>query len=584
MKRFVFVAVCFLSLLVPAPALAQSTDAFTFSNFEADYYLSQDDDGRAELRVVEHLTAEFPTYDQNKGIVREIPRYFDGHHVSLQVESVTRNGASEPIYDQYSSGDFTVVETGTDDYVHGTQTYEIAYTMRDVILDSGDYQEFYWNTNGTGWNQPFEKLTARIHLDAAVREAFTGDIRCFIGAYGASEECAGRDDGEVITFQAPRPLAPEENVTVAAMFEPATFEPFDAGPVALAARFAMFGSAITAFGALLFAARFRVRHGRSAPRNAPVSQQYVPPQDLSLIEAAAIKGASGPVIPAQILDLAVRGNLRIIETEKTGFLASGTEYSAELVNTEGLRHYERSLIDILFPRGEVGERYAFAEHKSDVSKQLQELQAQARRDAVEFGYRKQISVGWPLFAIAGAALVVSGIAAVLLINQPPDWRYGLLAASIGFAIIAVVTAIDIKPLTPKGRELVDHIDGLKMYIEAGEADRINATQSPGAAPTAPVSAFSADQAVHIHERLLPYAVLFGHAKKWVRELTARYEEHGRTFYPVWYYGTQPFSSASFGESMNSFVSSPGGPSGSSGFSSSGGFSGGGGGGGGGGGR
>lgn len=49
-------------LLMPQAASASLND-FTFREFEGNYYLSRDTDGRAVMRVVESFTAEFPDYD-----------------------------------------------------------------------------------------------------------------------------------------------------------------------------------------------------------------------------------------------------------------------------------------------------------------------------------------------------------------------------------------------------------------------------------------------------------------------------------------------------------------------------------------
>ena len=129
-------------LLMPQAASASLND-FTFREFEGNYYLSRDTDGRAVMRVVESFTAEFPDYDRNKGVIRGIPSTYEDHSVSVKVESLKRNGATEPIYRQYSSNGQWIVETGDDDYVRGNQTYELTYTLRDVIRDSDTYQELY---------------------------------------------------------------------------------------------------------------------------------------------------------------------------------------------------------------------------------------------------------------------------------------------------------------------------------------------------------------------------------------------------------------------------------------------------------
>ena len=91
----------------------------------------------------------------------------------------------------------------------------------------------------------------------------------------------------------------------------------------------------------------------------------------------------------------------------------------------------------------------------------------------------------------------------------------------------------------------------------------------------------------LNERLLPYAVLFGLEREWVRELAALYEARGET--PDWYSGRDGFNARAFSVAVSSFSSASSTSwSGSSSSSSSsgsggGGSSGGGGGGGGGGG-
>ena len=126
MKRLVGVCtsiVVLLGMVTGQPAHA-GVDDFTFKEFIGDYYLSKDEDGRSRLKVVETFTAEFPHFDQNKGVVRAIPNEYDGHPVDVRVESLTCNGQSEPIYSQEQRNRNTAISSGTDEYVHGDQTYQ----------------------------------------------------------------------------------------------------------------------------------------------------------------------------------------------------------------------------------------------------------------------------------------------------------------------------------------------------------------------------------------------------------------------------------------------------------------------------
>jgi len=88
--------------------------------------------------------------------------------------------------------------------------------------------------------------------------------------------------------------------------------------------------------------------------------------------------------------------------------------------------------------------------------------------------------------------------------------------------------------------------------------------------------------VHLYERLLPYAMLFGLEKQWGRVLETRYQEAGMIA-PIWYPSLAANGIADLGGSLSRFTSqlssSASYSSSSSGGSSGGGSSGGGGGGG-----
>ena len=137
----------------------------------------------------------------------------------------------------------------------------------------------------------------------------------------------------------------------------------------------------------------------------------------------------------------------------------------------------------------------------------------------------------------------------------------------------------------QGLQLSNYMEGLKYYIGLAEADRIKFLQSVKGADTSP------EGIVKLHEKLLPYAVVFGMEKSWMREL-AHYYEVSPEVSPDWYVGASimslhDFSSITSSIDSSSYVpsdssSSGGGSSGSSG-GGGGGSSGGGGGGGGGGG-
>ena len=114
-----------------APASVQD---FAYDSFEADYYLVRGAGGKSRLFTTEKIVARFPDFDQNKGIVRSIPKADSGVPHDTEVVSVTGAGGAPIPWWIEEDEDFVYVLTGDDSYVRGPQTYVISYTMSDVVL------------------------------------------------------------------------------------------------------------------------------------------------------------------------------------------------------------------------------------------------------------------------------------------------------------------------------------------------------------------------------------------------------------------------------------------------------------------
>lgn len=156
---------------------------------------------------------------------------------------------------------------------------------------------------------------------------------------------------------------------------------------------------------------------------------------------------------------------------------------------------------------------------------------------------------------------------------------------MGFVITrAILASMTNKFLfrTKKGLEASRYMDGLKLYIEMAEKERLKFLQSVEGAEV------TNEGIVKLYERLLPYAAVLGLEKSWMKELEKYYKlEDVET--PDWYVNNlaaysilNAVNTAAGAVNYSTTYSSSGGSS-SSGFSGGGGggFSGGGGGGGGG---
>ncbi|BDZ53531.1 hypothetical protein GCM10025870_06040 [Agromyces marinus] len=305
----------------PVAAVRADVDDFTFASLDAVYELGRDDGGRSTLRTTETLVAVFPEFDQNRGIRRAIPRWYDGHPTDIRVVSVHDDTGAERGFETERSEDdeFELVTIAADDFVHGEQTYVITYDQRNVTFDPDDLdvQEFYWDVNGTGWAQPFGRVRAEVRLEPDLAAAFTGDAACYRGFEGSNTPCERLDvtpGGDPVAVARAEALGPHQNLTIALAFAPGTFEPrderFTSSPVAMASLF----GAVAAVLLAIAAAVMRLTRWRDHPGRGIVVAEYEPPADLTLMEAADLVGAAPKGVTATLLAEAVCRRVRVVES------------------------------------------------------------------------------------------------------------------------------------------------------------------------------------------------------------------------------------------------------------------------------
>lgn len=583
MKRLLLLAAVTGALLLgsAAPVMAD-VDDFEFASFDGEYVLTRDDDGRSLLTTTETLVAVFPDGDQNQGISRALVDNFDGHPVDLEIMSVTDENGDPRAYEVEAEDEFlvlTIRDEGT--YVHGEQTYVITYRQHNVTryFDDTGVEEFYWDTNGTGWGQPFGSVTARV--------LFTEDILStqaagYVGAEGSDTKVAATPIAGGYLFEA-NDLGPGENLTVAVGFEAGTFVPRASGffdsPFPTLSFIGTIGSAIVA-GFAGFARRTKLA---DAPGRGTIIAEYLPPKDATLPMSALLSSTVSKSTPAHIVKLAVAGNLRIVEVE-----GKKSSYRLEFLTEAGADVDDLTFLHALFGTELTpGEGRSLQKTDEAAAKRIAKLQSAVAKRSVTEGYRRkpQTAVtGW-LF-VASLAFAVPGVvfAVLALANDFGGAAPAILLVPAIGALITTVALVARTPLEARGVELRDYLKGLRLYISLAEADRLKFLQSPEGALRERIATDDTAQLVKLNERLLPYAILFGLEKEWTKQLGRYYEDLGEQ--PTWYAGSTAFNAAVFASSLNSLSSSASSAytgSSSSGGSSGGGFSGGGGGGGGGGG-
>jgi uncharacterized membrane protein YgcG len=583
MKRFVGVlCAAFIAIILGSSAHAAGVNDFSITSFDIDYELSRDASGRSTLLTTETITAKFPDFDQNHGIERALPKSYDGHPTSLSIRSVTKPDGSEWNYSTESRNDNEVLRIGdADTYVRGVQTYVITYAQRDVTRFFNDtaVDEFYWDTNGTEWRVPIEKLDVQLKIDDSLSGAVTGSSACYRGASGATDTCELTTEGTTFRTTA-LGLSSGENVTFAVAFDKGTFAKYEQSLLEKIVEVWFVAAIIIGFIGFIVIAlltqRWYAWSSRKAERGT-IIPEYLPPKDASIATAATIFTPSGPIFSAQLLDFAVRGYVQIIQTRQKSTWKQAEYDVTILKDITTLRAEEQELLTDIFNgtttvgstlklkdlQNNTGLYKRISDNDSKLKKLVREDYGLRARDVAKSAWFKRTG-----FVLLGLAVLTFN--PVLLVT----------------AIVAFGYGATLWPLTDKGLELNRYLEGFKMYIKVAEAQRLAMLQSPegalkldGQDPNDPA------KLVKLYEKALPYAVLFGQEKEWSKRIGELYESTNTS--PSWYAGNNAmFNAAVFSSAMNGLstaASYSSASSSSSGGSGGGGSSGGGGGGGGGGG-
>lgn len=588
MKKFIFILVSlFLAIGGFSNFAYADANDFTVESFDAHYYLSKDSEGRAVLRVVEEITATFPDFDQNHGIERAIPKKYQGH-VSYQNDlTVYRNDELEGIADTKDVDGNKVYRIGNSrEYVHGKQVYRLEYSFRDVMRSDlvENSQTLIWNVNGTQWKQNFGRVSATIFIDEAIAENYK-NYDCYFGEYGAKNTCQPFSEnyyrGQKVLIFSQNNLSAGENLTFVANFKPETFKDYVEPNEHKIIKNALVFALIIPVAGLMILIFIGIKNYRSEKTHRSIVPQYLPPKEISLFESSVLLGVQQKSIPAMIVKMAVSGNLKIVEIEKKGVLGK-KEFRLERLSDQGLDNREKTIFNKIFSRGE-------SVKLKDISQRLgmdfgQKMLGWAEVFRNKDFYKKpkdsilvKILFGLSFVAIFGPLLFDDVFEAVNFSGYELIITLWFVLFTVIFVLLIVLLTVEPKSL--RGAEMLDHLNGLKMYIKMAEEDRMRVLQSVDGADRI---VDGENSKVKLYEKLLPYAMIFGLEKTWLKELAAQYPEGVS---PDWYHGSGVFngilfanSMSSMSRSLNSYTSSASSVSGGGG-----GFSGGGGGGGGGGG-
>jgi hypothetical protein len=489
------------------------------------------------LTVEETIDYDFAG-EARHGIVRTVPdrapleQTVDRRYPVDDIAVRSPTGAPTETEVSTEDGGLSIRVGDEDTEITGRHTYVLTYRVAAVADAGRDADRLAWNAVGTGWEVPIEAAEVRL---SGPPGAVPSAVDCAVGGEGDRTPCpvevgpggelrAGAED-----------LDPGEGMTVGATFPAGTFagaEPVleDTFSPALAFRLtpATGGLAVAGLLALTLPVVAMVRRGRAPrERGGPVAPQLTPPADARPAQLGTVLDgyAQRHEVTATLLDLAVRGSLRIEEVDdpEVGRADGDPPRDWRLVRTgageHGLRRYEEQLLSEVFAEGDVVSLSALQPRFAAITSRTC---AAVYDDVVALGWfaADPAAVRRRWWAI-GAAVLVAGIALTVVLALTSTWALaGTGVALAGLVLLAMAGRMPRR--TAAGAQLRERAAAFRDSLAAAEprwlTESVRVPDLAGAART--------DAAV----RYLPHAVALGVAEQWGRAV----DRSGAASAPDWY--------------------------------------------------
>ena len=483
----------------------------------------------ASVQISEKIVYDFGT-EEKHGIFRNIPYKYKiaAGNFTLRFDdiSVTDEQGNKIKFDTSKKGLDIIIKVGDKNKtITGINTYIINYTVKNAITYFADEDEFYWNVTGNDWGVDRSNISATVFLPG---NPPTSSIKaaCYAGVYGDDTPCAEKIIGNPTYFNQPQ-LTPGRGLTIAVSFpkgllrQPTQQEK----TMAFIRDNIILLLPIVVFLILLWLWR---KNGKDARGNNVVVAQFDAPDNLTPLEVGTIvdEMANNKDISGEIINLAVRGYLKVNRIETKGLLHTKEDYQfVQLKPAKDLEtEHEKILMSALFdskPDDMKKSPVALSSFGEDgkVFEKIQKLTSMVNDGVVTKGYFKanphSIRTG---YKFVGALVIIAGI----FLSQ--FFIYSKFIAFISFCLSGILIIIFSRFMpakTEKGRIAGEHILGLKKYLEVAEKARLEFHNAPEKNPEQ-------------FEKLLPFAMVLGVEEKWAKQFEGIYVNP-----PAWYGGNAP---------------------------------------------
>ena len=557
--RVIPIIACLLAMAAPLAA-----KSWRVADFQ--HTINVGIDGSALVR--EHITLVF--IGEWHGINRFIPIEYPGprgtnYTLFLKITEVTDANGNKLKYDSSTARGFRDLKIYIPDAIDTTRTVEIEYTVKNAVRFFEDHDEFYWNVTGNDWPVPIDHASATVYLP----ENTAGSLRAqaFTGVYGSTErEVTSIVKGSVAGFETTNPLPMRGGMTIDIYIPKGLLR--EPGPLTRLEWF-IASNPIVFLPFVTFAVMFTLwwYAGRDPDPGISVAPMYEPPAGMSPAESGTLVDDTihPRDITSTLVDLAVRGYVKIEETVDKGLLFHHKDYIFHLLKRKEdwgqLAPHERVMLENVFGINN-------DTRLSSLKNRFYTAIPVIRQDIMATLKTKGMYMLDPESANGYSLVAVFGIVAAFAVMQFLGWANFLssipllIICGVSSAIIWWLFARVMTAKTLKGARTRIAILGFQEFMTRVDADRLKRM---------PPDTF---------EKYLPYAMALGVEDTWAQAFAGIVKDP-----PQWYSSPNGmmFNPIFFSNSMHGmandmhqvFVSTPRASSTGSGWSGGGGFSGGG---------
>jgi len=555
-------------LMFSVPAWGRS---YHIAKFNSNVHVDEDGSARVEEQISFAFVGAF------QGVYRSIPVEYPGPNGSnyslfLKVVRVTDENGTALKYEKHTKNGYLKLKIFVPDAVNATRTVNIQYNVLNGTKFLEDHDEFYWNVTGNDWEVPIGYASTAVFFPPAA----SGQLRAqaFGGVYGSNNKEPCSVEGNVVTCETANPLPMHGGLTADIYIPQGILH--HPGALTRAGWFIRSNPIVT-LPLWTFVVMFGLwwLKGRDPDPGMSVAPMYAPPDKMGPAEAGTlvVDRVQQQDITAVLVDLAVRGYIKIAEVDHKGLLLSHKDYELHLLKDQGqwkdLTDYERTMLQQVFQGGAMTHVSELRNRFYTAVPLLKTQILSALKQKGMYTLDPDSAAG---FWVLGAILVAAPFALLQWMGVADFF------SSTGIAIISIAVAVLIlflfgRQLTAKsmlGAKTRVQVLGFEEFMNRVDADRLKRM---------PPDTF---------EKYLPYAMALGVEHRWAKAFEGILQTP-----PSWYQSSggwgpgNTFSTYLFINSLGTmsqtasaaFVAAPRSSSGSSGWSgggfSSGGFSGGG---------